>query len=58
MYLLLCKVQQISGSTNDPLECSEGIHYHSKIVKQTASSWKYSSLWLDHFTRRCADPGK
>jgi len=55
---ILCQVQQVCGSANDTLECSDGLHYHSKIIETRASTWERWSLWLVDFTRGCQDPGK
>jgi len=35
---MLRQIQQVSGSTDDPLERSEWIHYHSEIIKAAASA--------------------
>jgi len=54
----LRQVQQVCGTADDPMECSEGIHHHSEVIETTASAGKHSGLWLGYFTGGYADTGK
>jgi len=54
----ICKVQEISGSAHDTLECPERLYYHSKIIEGRTSTGKCCCLWLDNFRRRYSNSGK
>jgi len=52
------QVQQVGGSADDTLVRSERLHYNSKVLKATASTWQYQRFWLDDFTARYWNLGK
>ena len=60
LYRKLCfyQVQQVSGSADDTLVCTEGLCYNSDVVKDWESAWKHQSFWLDNFITGYGSPRK